>query len=483
MLLLPYVYHALDSFRHVFSRRRSWVVFCVAVLGFIGVSEMTGVSSLCRFWQLDEAGYHRLLHLFRSCAWNAGALIAHWSDFVVEQQVGVFVDRRAVLLGDHTYWVKDATRMPGVVTLHQDSETQSKPSYFRGHHWGVVGLLIGSLQEAFCLPLSARIQQGFAHLQPEGTEPEEPEHETLGVQLVRLALDFALRHDLPSTLVLDAFFSTGPVFALAASVWSLAARAPYLHIITRAKKSYVAYFPAKQPRRKGPGRPAKYGEKLKLWDVFSRYKREFSKGNCQVYGRDELISYKALHLLWKPIGAPIRFIFAVTSRGPLVLMCSDLKIHPLSAVALYCSRVRIETLFSMLKGLLGTFVYRFWSKHLPRHSRKPRKNSELLHPASDSLPAVRGAWEACERFVMLGCIALGLLQLLAVKSSQHVWSRFAGFLRTRSRHLPSERTVREVLTQELLADFHNVASSATLQQIRVLLDPPPKPAQNDSAVA
>jgi hypothetical protein len=481
MLVLPYVYHALKSFRQVFSRHRTWILFCVAVLAFIGAPEVTGVSSLCRFWHMEESGYHALLHLFRSTAWGAGALMEHWSGFVVQQKAGVFVDGRLVMLGDHTYGVKDATRMPGVVTLHQDSETQSKPSYFRGHHWGVVGMLIGTLREAFCLPLAARIQQGFAHLQSAGTE-EEPK-ETLGVQLVRLALDFALRHDMPSTLVLDAFFSTGPVFVLAASVYSLAIKQPYLHIITRAKKSYVAYFPAKQSRHKGPGRPPKYGDKLKLWDVFTRYKREFSRGRCNVYGREELISYKALNLLWEPIGGPLRFIFAISSRGPLVLMCSDLRIQPLTAVSLYCSRVRIETLFSMLKGLMGAFLYRFWSKGLPRHSRKPRKNSELKSPRAEGLHNVRGAWEACERFMMLGCVALGLMQLIALKFGDRVWDRFECFLRTRSRSLPSERTVREVLARELLKDIHGVAPSAEMQQIRAFLDPPPKPTQNEPAVA
>jgi hypothetical protein len=77
---------------------------------------------------MDEIGYHRLLHFFHSCAWCLDALGAHWSGLVLDQQVTVTVAGRAVLLGDHTYVVKDARRMPGVVTLHQDSETQSKPT-------------------------------------------------------------------------------------------------------------------------------------------------------------------------------------------------------------------------------------------------------------------------------------------------------------------------------------------------------------------
>ena len=46
---------------------------------------------------------------------------------------------------------------------------------------------------------------------------------------------------------------------------------------------------------------------------------------------------------------------------------------------------------------------------------------------------------------MPGAIALGLLQLISLKFEQSVWSYYAGFLRTKSRDLPSERTVKSVM--------------------------------------
>src|SRR5436190_24378908 len=101
-----------------------------------------------------------------------------------------------------------------------------------------------------------------------------------------------------------------------------------------------------------------------------------------------------------------------------------------------------EWLFAMLKGVLDAFAYRFWSKYLPRHSRKPKKNATLKSPKAQHLPRVQETWEACERFVMLGCIALGLLQLIALKFPEQIWASFTRFLRTRSRALPSERTVK-----------------------------------------
>jgi hypothetical protein len=73
---------------------------------------------------------------FRSKAYRYVALLGAWQHFVVSQDKSVKVSERAVLLGDHTSVVKDGRKMPGVVSMHEESETQSKPSYFRGQCWG-----------------------------------------------------------------------------------------------------------------------------------------------------------------------------------------------------------------------------------------------------------------------------------------------------------------------------------------------------------
>jgi hypothetical protein len=59
-----YIDRALESFQPVFSRTSTWLLFCAIVIGFMGAGEMIGVTSLCRYWLLDEDGYNRLLHFF-----------------------------------------------------------------------------------------------------------------------------------------------------------------------------------------------------------------------------------------------------------------------------------------------------------------------------------------------------------------------------------------------------------------------------------
>ena len=95
-----------------------------------------GVTSMCRYWLSNEQGYHRLLHFFRSDAYELDELRRYWHRFVIQHAPVFEYAGRLVLLADHSYVVKDGGRMPGVVSQRQLSETQSKPGYFRGQCWG-----------------------------------------------------------------------------------------------------------------------------------------------------------------------------------------------------------------------------------------------------------------------------------------------------------------------------------------------------------
>ncbi len=143
----------------------------------------------------------------------------------------VDVDGRCVLLGDHTHVVKDARRMPGVVSMRETTETQSKPSYFRGQCWGAVGVLVGSLSACFCLPLQLQIHQGFCHI---GRDQQDEDTDTPSItqRLVLMAVAFSVSYDRPSILVLDAFFPVASVLRLwnrvpASAIYSVSTTQPH----------------------------------------------------------------------------------------------------------------------------------------------------------------------------------------------------------------------------------------------------------------
>ena len=92
--MLAFIYETLCSFRSVFSRSATWMLFCLVVLGFLGADHLIGISSFCRFWGLGESGYHALLHFFRSQAWSLDVLLLQWGAFVLSQDVAVKVGKR-----------------------------------------------------------------------------------------------------------------------------------------------------------------------------------------------------------------------------------------------------------------------------------------------------------------------------------------------------------------------------------------------------
>jgi hypothetical protein len=234
----------------------------------------------------------------------------------------------------------------------------------------------------------------------------------------------------------------------------------------KAKKNTVGYFPAMPKPASRPGPQARYGDKVCLQECFD-HPDLFQTVSCSVYGKTEMIRAMTLVLLWKPIADQVLFILAVTSKGPIILMSSDLTLSAAQAIELYCVRTRIEILFSVLKQVLGAFKFRFWTQGLPKHSRRPFPNSQLKSPAPEQLGKVQACWRAYEIFVLGAAIATGLLQFIALNFQDNVWAEHRLYLRTQSRDLPSEKTVRQVLATVFIRQFYRVGKNTLIEQIRI----------------
>jgi len=62
--MLAYVTHSLGHFKSLFSRQRTWLIFCSVIFSFMAATEMIGVTSMCRFWLSNKQCYIRLLNFF-----------------------------------------------------------------------------------------------------------------------------------------------------------------------------------------------------------------------------------------------------------------------------------------------------------------------------------------------------------------------------------------------------------------------------------
>jgi len=206
----------------------------------------------------------------------------------------------------------------------------------------------------------------------------------------------------------------------------------------------VAYLPYTGPQ-KSSGRHRVYGAKLKLMKLFDSdsWMRQFKTTNTIVYQKKETIHYLTLDLLWKPTKGLIRFYLIETSRGRIILMTSDLTLDLRAALTLYCKRITIEIMFDTLKNVMGGLAYHFWSKPLPRVSRRPTRKAALL-PKSPKPELTQNTFDAIEKFVNVQFLVLGLLQFVAAKFPLQVWAKSKCWLRTYTSETPSEFVTRTV---------------------------------------
>jgi hypothetical protein len=444
--MIEYVERLLRALRPAFTREATFAWFVVAFAGVVTRQDVYGVSSIIRALSLAPVYYPALLHFFHSTAWTAERLYRQWEGWLIGQPVVERVAGRIVLLGDHTKQPKDGRRMPQVSTLHQDSETSSKPSFFRGHHWGCLSLLGQAAGKRFALPL-------WAEIHPEDSSDSRT------TRLVHVAAAIGLRLHQSLFLVLDAFFAVGPVFRAAT------ASQGRLHILTRAKKNAVAYETPPPPRPHQRGRRRIYGRKLKLLDLFDAPSAEFHTAKALVYQHTETVRYLVLDLIWKPAKGLVRFILIETSRGRMILMSSDLTLGALQALSLYTARVRIESLFASVKNLLGGLAYHFWSKYLAPVSRRPARGAQTA-PVSSRPERTENTLAAIEKFMALHLIVLGTLQLISATFADAVREHAQCWLRTSSGSVPSDFVCRTALANLLRANIRGLRKNPVAVSIR-----------------
>lgn len=428
--------------RPAFSRRAAYGWFVIVCAGFLLRQDDYGVSSIVRALALPPATYLCLLHFFHSSAWSVAGLMPLWWQWLQQADVAWRQSGRLALIGDHTKVPKDGRRMPAVATLHQDSETASKPSFFRGHHWGAIALLVRARDKYFATPLWASIHEGTESIAESAPQPKT-------ILIVQMAQRVARTMGNAAYLILDAYFAVGPVFTTAAQEKTDDQQA-LVHILTRAKKNVVAYRPAPPPLEKKRGRKKRYGKKLKLMRLFDAKNKSFAfqQAVARVYHRHETIRFLVLDLLWKPTRGLLRFILVESSRGRMIIMSSDLHIAPVAAVELFCHRVSIETMFNAFKNLMSGLAYHFWSRYLCPVSRRPKKQADTVQRSL--CPAkTRVTLAAIEKFANLQLLVLGTIQIIAVALPGKVALQSRCWLRTVSSQTPSEFVTRMALAQTI----------------------------------
>jgi hypothetical protein len=455
-----------SSFAACFSRKRSFGWFAVCLLGMMIRLDHHGVTAFVRWLKLDPKWYNSLLNFFHASSWNLSLLMRCWQHIIPSRVPLLEIDGTALLVLDGIKLSKEGLKMPGNKKLYQSSENAGKAPYTFGHHFGVLGFLAGTLKHHCCIPVTAEVQEGVQAIRrfqgkkaPQVQGKEKFSIITLGLRQAQAA---ALNLGRPCMLIADAYYAVGNTFILARECLN-EEHQRLLHVLTRAKKNIVGY---EKPTalKKGRGRPPLYGRKIKLADLFVQKEKEFVSTVLQLYGKKTSVSYYCLDLIWKPLKDKMRFVLIRMNGEDFILLCSNLNWTPEDIIRGYSFRFKIEVSFKELKHLLGAFCYRFWCKNMPRLSKKHNLDlDQITDPKVQKKIALK--LEAIERFVNLGCIALGMLQILAIKHPRLTWKKYGGWLRTVRWDIPSVETVLSVIRDEYFFNFSTFGKTELYQII------------------
>lgn len=422
-------------------RHRTALWMMVVLVAWVARPDLLGVTSFVRASFLDPATYHPLLGFFHSGALPLGPLLAAWVKLAMSLFSPVSEGGYVVFVADGLKVGKEGRKMPAVKSLHQESANNSKAEYIMGHSFQVLSLLVADVAgQVVAVPLLARICEGVVWKRSGQRKSQLAKLADMFLEVTGLAAVRAL-------LVADAYYANRTVID------------PLLtqghQLISRVRKNAVAFEPAPVPKRRGRGRPKKYGRKVRLRDLFKGW-QSFCEAPSPVYGeRDITIQYRSVDLLWRPVGRLIRFVLVKhPTRGNLILLCTALELDPLVVIKIYGLRFKIEVSFRQALHTLGGYAYHFWMMAMT----PLRRGDGDQHMERRSVPYqqdVARKLDAYHRYVQLACIVQGLLQHLAINFGPTVWATFRDWLRTmKTALIPSEmvtaHALRACLPQYLL---------------------------------
>lgn len=429
MQLWLFWWEAIYHLQPAFSRSRTFMWFSVCVAGLTVRTDKHGASSIVRGLGLDGVFYDNLLDCFHSSAIKLNALTVLWTKTVLRLfSNSVRINGRLVLVGDGIKVAKQGKKMPGVKSLHQESESNSKAEYIMGHSFQAISLLCKAGKSVFAVPLTARIHEGVVY--------SNRSKKTLLDKMVDLLMLLEIEH--PYYFVADAYYANQKIIKGMLETDN--------HLISRVRSNAVAYEVYVETNKKKKGRPKKYGAKIKLRDLMED-ESAMTSALSPVYGEEDVnIQYCVRDLIWRSAGVLVRFVVVKhPTRGSCILMSTDISLSALDIIDIYGLRFKIEHAFKQAVHVIGSFSYHFWMKKM-KPLRIGGGNQYMHRETEEYRDAVKRKLHAYHTFVMAGIIAQGLLHYLSSEHAELVWRSFGSWLRTiREGLAPSEFVVATAL--------------------------------------
>lgn len=472
MIILHEIEEILLDFRDSFSRSAAFKWFIIVVFALLIRSDFAGVTSIIRTLNLESIHYENLLHFFHSQSTSIPELMFCWIN-ILRQRAPIYkVNGCAVIIGDTITICRVGESIPGVVHLYNSSNQLNKPKYFWGHNFGFLSILTGNEStKIYATPIMGELHQGINEQirEDQGKEMHVEVDEKKGITsiilMISMAIGFVKKTNQKSVLILDAFYFAKSIFI---NAWKCLDEHgnSLLTVIVRGKKNAVAYFSEIDAKVKK--------NKIHLQEYFTTESDKFKEIRLKMYGEMKTVKYLCLDLFWGDLQQKIRFVLVIDGNNFFILACSNLSFSPVDIIKTYSYRVKIETMFDKLKNNIGGFACYFWSKYIDKLVKKGKKiqRQQMLERRDEILEdekkkeAIVATVNAIEGFVNIAAIALGILQIIALKFYDLIWEIDPGFKRTKSSKIPSEKDVQNIVRMLYYNIPNKLATSILFKTIK-----------------
>jgi hypothetical protein len=293
--------------------------------------------------------------------WSRFLGYSKWNLETLQQRLVEFVfscfEDKLLFLGQYLVAVIDTSLMPifgqkmaGIQKWHDHSGNADRGGFIRGHHWGLIGLLICHAQQWICLPLIARLIFGQKNPLWKGTEAGIAKA-TFWDQTLALCFDLKRKVKQRLVVVADAYFSKAPFIK--------GLKEKGIILVSRMRNDAVGWQKVPLEKKRKRGRPKTKGEKITLRTLLTTLPQQTA--SILRYGKKELVHFVSAEVLLREIPFAVKIVVIKTASHPLIVICSSTDLKAEDIIQLYAARFSIETAIEQMKGPLGFSDYQCYT--------------------------------------------------------------------------------------------------------------------------
>jgi len=248
---------------------------------------------------------------------------------------------------DDTPTKRYGPKVQGAGIHHNPTPGPAGQKFLYGHVWVTLAWLVRHPRwDTIGLPLRALLyvrQKDMAKL-PRRTKVRFRTKLTMAADLIAWSADRLQWLGKTVWFVVDGGYGKRPVLQKA--------KQKNVVVVGRLRKDARLFDVPKPPRRRGPGRPRKYGAPLSLARR-GAHPRGWQTGACTLYGATVTKTFKTFVATYPPAGGAIRVVIVKETAGWIAFFATDPQVTAAQVLEAVADRAAIEQDFHDLKEVHG----------------------------------------------------------------------------------------------------------------------------------